>query len=321
MADQPLVSVVIPAYNAEAFIDEALQSILSQDYPSFEILVVNDGSTDSTARRVAAYNDKVRYFEQPNSGGFPGSPRNAGIRNSRGEFICFLDADDLMLPGRLRLQVDFLRDQPEVGMVFGDYQNFSADGPLGDSHFQTCPRLKAKLGSRSALVLGPAEASALLLRENVGIPSSMMLRRPALEAAPAFSTEFRVGEDFHFYYRILRRFSLGIIDQVVSWRRIHGSNITGDSIRMLHSIIASRTALLEAEQSAENRALLEDAVHRCEASLARAYANQRHFGRSVAHDLRALRGAFPRRPGWVAGGLRGLARTAAIAMYLKRPSH
>lgn len=320
MDDSPLVSVVIPAYNAEDFIDEALQSILSQDYPSFEILVVNDGSTDSTAQCVAGYRDRVRYFEQPNSGGFPGSPRNAGMRNSRGEFICFLDADDLMLPGRLRLQVDFLRDQPEVGVVFGNYQNFSADGPIGDPHFRTCPRLNAKLGSSPSLILHPADATSLLLRENVGIPSSMMMRRPALDAAPAFSTEFRVGEDFHFYYRILRRFSLGIIDQVVSWRRIHGSNITGDSIRMLHSIIASRTALFEAEQDAANRALLEDAVHRCETSLARAYANQGHFGHSIAHDLRALRGAVPRRPGWIAGGIRGLARTAAIAMHLKRPS-
>lgn len=320
MADQPLVSVVIPAYNAEAFIDEALQSIFSQDYPSFEILVVNDGSTDSTARRVAAYNDKVRYFEQPNSGGFPGSPRNAGIRNSCGEFICFLDADDLMLPGRLQLQVDFLRDQREVGVVFGNYQNFSADGPLGDSHFQTCPRLKERLGSRSSLVLSPAVATALLLRENVGIPSSMMMRRAALDAAPAFSTEFRVGEDFHFYYRILRRFSLGIIDQVVSWRRMHGSNITGDSIRMFHSMVASRSALLAAEENAENRALLEEVIHQYEVSLARAYANQKRFGRSFAHDLYALRGAFPRRLGWFTGGLRGLARTAAIAMHLKRPS-
>lgn len=320
MDDQPLVSVVIPAYNAEAFIDEALQSILSQDYPLIEILVVNDGSTDSTAQRVAAYNDKVRYFEQPNSGGFPGSPRNAGIQNAGGEFICFLDADDRMLPGRLQLQVDFLRDQPEVGVVFGNYQNFSTDGPIGDPHFRTCSRLKAKLGSQSSLVLRPAVATALLLRENVGIPSSMMMRRAALDAAPAFSTEFRVGEDFHFYYRILQRFSLGIIDQVVSWRRIHGNNITRDSIRMLHSMMASRSALFEAEQSEENRALLEEVIHQYEVSLARAYANQKQFGRSVAHDLHALRGAFPRRLGWVAGGLCGLARTAAIAMHLKRPS-
>ncbi len=320
MNELPLISVVMPAYNAEAFIDEALQSIFAQDYPALEVIVVNDGSTDATAQRVAAYGDRLRYFAQPNSGGFPGSPRNLGIRESRGGLIAFLDADDIMLPGRLRQQAEFLRAHPEVGVLFGDYQNFSAEGQVGDSHFRSCPRLQEILGGRPSVVLPPADATALLLRENVGIPSSMMMSRQVLDVAPGFSTEFRIGEDFHFYYRILRRFSLGIVDQVVSWRRIHGNNITGDSIRMLHNIIASRSALCETEQSDENLAELREVVHGCEVSLARAYANQREFGRSVAHNLRAMRGGFPRRPQWIAGGLRGFARTAAIAMNLKRPS-
>lgn len=321
MDESPLISVVIPAYNAEAFIDEALQSIFAQNHPSLEILVINDGSTDATAQCVAAYGDRVRYFEQPNSGGFPGSPRNLGIRNSRGDLICFLDADDIMLPGRLHLQAEFLRDNPEVGVLFGDYQNFSASGPVGESHFRTCPRLQEKLGGRTSVVIPPSDATALLLRENVGIPSAMMMRRKALEVAPGFSTEFRVGEDFHFYYRILRRFSLGVLDQVVSWRRIHGNNITGDSIRMLHNIIASRSALCESEQSVENLAVLREVVHGCEVTLARAYANRRDFRRSIAHNLRAMQGGLPHRPQWIAVGMRGLARTAAIALNLKRPSN
>lgn len=320
MNELPLISVVIPAYNAEAFIDEALESIFAQDYPSFEVIVVNDGSTDATAQRVAAHCDKVRYFEQANSGGFPGSPRNLGLYHSRGEFICFLDADDIMLPGRLRLQADFLREHPAVGMLFGDYQNFSASGPIGEPHFRTCLRLQERLGCSPSVVLPPSDATTLLLRENVGIPSSMMMRRESLEAAPGFSTEFRVGEDFHFYYRILRRFSLGVVDRVVSWRRIHDNNITGDSIRMLHNVVASRSALYESEQSEANRAVLRETIHDCDISLGRAYANQRDFGRSIAHSLRAMQGSFPRRLPWIAVGLRGLVRTAAIAMNLKRPS-
>lgn len=320
MKDLPLISVVMPAYNAEAFIDEALQSIFVQDYPAVEVIVVNDGSTDSTAQRVSAHGDRVRYFEQPNSGGFPGSPRNLGIRHSRGELIAFLDADDIMLAGRLRLQAEFLLAHPEVGVLFGDYQNFSAEGPVGESHFQSCPRLRDALGGRPSVVLPPLDATALLLRENVGIPSSMMMRRQALEIAPGFSTEFRIGEDFHFYYRILRRFSLGIVDEAVSMRRIHGSNITGNSIRMLHNIIASRSALCESEQNEGNLAALREVVHGCEITLARAYANQREFGRSIAHSLRAMQGGFPRRPQWIVGGVRGLVRTAAIAMSLKQPS-
>lgn len=313
-----LISVVIPAYNVEAFIGEALESIFGQDYPSFEVIVVNDGSTDATAQRVAAYGDKVRYFEQANSGGFPGSPRNLGLRHSRGEFICFLDADDIMLPGRLRLQADFLREHPAVGMLFGDYQNFSASGLIGEPHFRSCPRLRQMLDGGPSLILPPSNATALLLKENVGIPSSMMMRREALEVAPGFSTEFRVGEDFHFYYRVLRRFSLGIVDQVVSWRRIHDNNITRDSIRMLHSLIASRSALYASESSAENRDALEEYLLRCENDLAIGYANEGEIARSIAHGLRVLRSAFPCRWQWFGGGLRTLARTGAIAAGLKR---
>lgn len=319
MADQALVSVVMPAYNAEAFIDEALQSVLSQDYPSFEILVVDDGSTDTTARRVAAYQKRVRYYQQANSGGFPGSPRNAGIRNSRGELICFLDADDIMMPGRLRLQADFLRAHPHVGVAFCNYQNFSTAGAIGDSHFQTCPRLQETLGDRSSVVLPSSDATALLLKENVGIPSSMMISRDALDVAPGFSTDFRVGEDFHFYYRIVRHLSLGIVDHVLTRRRIHSNNITGDSIRMLHAIISSRSDLRASEQSPVNRNLIEEFLLRCEINLADAYADRGLFSRSVAHNLRALRGAFPRRLGWSVAGLRALIRTGALAAGLKRP--
>ncbi len=320
MSDSAIVSVVIPVYNAEAFIDEALESIFAQDYPSFEVIVVNDGSTDATAQRIATHGDKVRFFEQPNSGGFPGSPRNLGLQHSRGEFICFLDADDIMLPGRLRLQADLLREHFDVGVVFGDYQNFTENGHVGSSHFATCPLLTTHLRGRPTVVLGPSDATSLLLRENVGGAGTMMIRRQALEEAPEFSLSFRIGEDFHFYYRILRRFSLGIANQVTTLRRIHDSNVTGDPLSMLHNVIASRSALCESEHSEENLAALREVVHSCEITLARAYANQGDFGRSITYNLRAMTGGLPRRPHWIAAGLRGLVRTAAIAMNLKRPS-
>lgn len=102
---------------------------------------------------------------------------------------------------------------------------------------------------------------------------------------------------------------------------IHGNNITGDSIRMLLNIIASRSVLCESEQSEANRAALREVVHGCEITLVRAYANQRDFGRFIAHSLRAMQGGFPRRPQWIAVGMRALARTAAIALNLKRPSN
>jgi glycosyltransferase involved in cell wall biosynthesis len=109
------VSVIIPCYNQGHFLAEAIQSVLDQDYPSKEIIVVNDGSTDET-RLVAARFDKfITYIEQPNLGA--ASARNAGIRRAKGEYIAFLDADDVCLPGRLSLEADILEQQPEVGLV------------------------------------------------------------------------------------------------------------------------------------------------------------------------------------------------------------
>lgn len=315
-----LVSVIIPAYNAEAYIDEALHSVLAQSYPKIEIIVVDDGSTDATGERVAAHGRRVFYSRQTNSGGYPGIVRNIGMRQSNGDYICFLDADDIMLPDRVRVQVEFLNRRPEAGCVFSDYKNFSSSGFVSQSHFQTCPRLSKWLRAQSPLVLSSSNATALLLRENVGIPSSLAIRRQVLDCVPGFPPEFQIGEDFNFYYRVSRRFSLGIIDQVLSFRRLHESNLTRNSLRTLHDHIASYGALRDSETNPEHRQILDEMLHECEMGLARAYSNKREYHRSIIHNLRAMRGALPRHPVRLMGGLRSLVRTAAIATRFKNPT-
>jgi glycosyltransferase involved in cell wall biosynthesis len=109
----PLVSVVIPAYNAAWCVRKAIDSVLAQDFHDFEVIVVDDGSTDRTAAVLAAYGDTIRVVSQRNGG--LSSARNAGIRAARGELVAFLDADDWWLPGKLSLQVDLMAARPEVG--------------------------------------------------------------------------------------------------------------------------------------------------------------------------------------------------------------
>ncbi len=108
-----LVSVVIPAYNAEAFIEHAIGSVLAQTYEPVEVIVVNDGSTDRTVDRVASYKDSVRLVNQRNLG--LSRARNAGIRAATGEFVAFLDADDYWKAGKLSCQVELLRARPALG--------------------------------------------------------------------------------------------------------------------------------------------------------------------------------------------------------------
>jgi glycosyltransferase involved in cell wall biosynthesis len=111
--ETPTVSVVIPAYNAAWCVGKAIDSVLAQDYRGFEVIVVNDGSTDDTAAVLSAYRDAIRVVQQVNGG--LSSARNTGIRESRGEFVAFLDADDWWLPGKLKHQIELMRARPELG--------------------------------------------------------------------------------------------------------------------------------------------------------------------------------------------------------------
>lgn len=126
----PLVSVVIPTYNSAQYIPEAVDSILSQTFKDFEIIVVDDGSTDNTEEVVTRIkSDKVRYFKQPNSGG-PSKPRNVGVELARGNFISLCDSDDVIFPNKLAEAVDFFLQHPHLGFVFANmvlcYERFTA---------------------------------------------------------------------------------------------------------------------------------------------------------------------------------------------------
>ena len=112
------VSVIIPAYNADNFIAESVTSALNQTYPDVEIIVVNDGSTDNTEKSLAPFMDLIIYIKKENGG--PASARNIAIKRSTGEYICFLDADDIFLPHKLERQVNFMEKNSECGLVFAD---------------------------------------------------------------------------------------------------------------------------------------------------------------------------------------------------------
>jgi glycosyltransferase involved in cell wall biosynthesis len=112
----PLVSVIIPAYNSEAFIARAIQSALDQDSPHKEIIVVNDGSTDNTLSVLESFGSRIRVFNQANAGA--AAARNTGIEQSQGEFIAFLDSDDEWLPGRLQKCLQPMLDHTDIGLTF-----------------------------------------------------------------------------------------------------------------------------------------------------------------------------------------------------------
>lgn len=118
MRREALVSIIMPAFNAEAFIAEAIASVLVQTYVHWELLIVNDGSTDGTARVIERFTDaRIRVFEQPNGG--IGSARNLALGHVHGEFLGFLDADDVLPPNSVQARVDLLNARPEVDIADG----------------------------------------------------------------------------------------------------------------------------------------------------------------------------------------------------------
>lgn len=197
-----LVSVIIPVYNGERFLGQAIESVLKQTYRSVEVIVVDDGSTDGTAAVVRSF-ESVRYTHQRNAG--QSEARNRGVDAARGELLAFLDADDLWTSDKLGLQFAALESDPELDAVFGHAQEFVGE-----------------------LVPGfPQPGKPALL------PGAMLIRRAAFERVGGYDPRWRIGEPLDWYSRA-REASLKMqtLDQIVLLRRIHGANM---GIREQHS--------------------------------------------------------------------------------------
>jgi glycosyltransferase involved in cell wall biosynthesis len=316
MSKHPLVSVIIPVHNGEAYIDDALRSVLGQTYPNLDIIVVDDGSTDRTYDRVAVYAPRVKCIRHANCSGSASAPRNTGLRHAAGECIAFLDADDILLPEWIENALKFLSSHTEVGLVFADYRNFTASAPAHRTHFETCSCLQRMFSGRSSLVLSGNEARALLAQENFGSACTFMLRRELLKVETGFEPTLRSCEDFHFYYRLSRHTRVGIVNEVAMMRRLHDSNMSAEPMQMLSEGIRSRTMLRESEADPAMRGYLGRYIAECHASRARRYADSGEYLRALREDARAL---FRHFSGNRLGGFCwGVARTLAIATGVHR---
>lgn len=194
----PLISVIIPAYNAEQFIAEALSSIKAQNYAPIEILVVDDGSRDNTSRVVSETAPDARLIVQKNAGA--SAARNTGMRQARGDFICFLDADDGWFPGKLRAQVDYLATHPEVGVV---YHKWLVWKPEADGSFRV-PVIPSMPPAESIDAENSGWLYCQLLLDSIVHTSTVMFRRSVLDEIGFFDTKLQTGEDYDYWLRVSR---------------------------------------------------------------------------------------------------------------------
>lgn len=185
----PEVSVIIPSYNCDRYLPEAVASVLQQTYSDWEILIIDDGSTDNTQQVIQPYaSDRLRYVYQPNQG--VSAARNHGIHLAQGVFIAFLDADDFFFPEKLAAQLDVFAQHPDLGIVHSGWRRVNAQGmPLNDvKPWQQAPKLDMESWLRWKPVL----------------PSAMMFRRDWLVRSGGFDSRFPPAEDTELVLRLAR---------------------------------------------------------------------------------------------------------------------
>lgn len=171
------VSVIIPAYNAGKYLTDSLKSAFNQTYPDVEIIVVNDGSTDNTDEIIQPYLPRIKYIKQENKG--LSAARNAGFRASTGDFLCFLDADDLLLPDKFEKQLQKFKEEPDLGVVISGYHDVEQDGRVIIQTVQ-------KNWNRDGLTR--------MLNHEVFPPNAALIRREALEQSSLFPEDIHTGE-------------------------------------------------------------------------------------------------------------------------------
>ena len=198
----PLVSCVIPVWNGEKYLAEAIESVLNQTYPSIELVIVDDGSSDGTPDVIASFKDRVTSIRQEQSG--PAAARNTGISASKGEFVAFLDSDDIWEPAKTALQVDLLMSREDVSICLCEIQNFWS------------PEITVPESADSPTGADPVSG---------WFAQSMMIRRNAFDTVGFFDPTLRHREAMEW----LRRASdagvkVEIVKQVLVRRRLHLTN-------------------------------------------------------------------------------------------------
>lgn len=280
--EMPLVSVIIIAYNEERYLSAAIESVLNQTYEHIEIIVVNDGSIDNTLKVASRYEPRIKLITQKNSGGCS-SPRNTGLKYASGQYVAFLDADDILVPDKLIIQVDLFLANEAIAMVIGNYQNFRDDEKYND-HFYTCPELLSRFNSQehSCILFNNGEAAEFLINENFSIAGSPLYVRDTLLELGGFDESLLACEDFHLIYRIAQRYRVAVDKRVIFYRRLHQSNMSSNQLKMLRFYCLSRLSLASQDADPHRRFLLRQ----------RAYAYCKNYVKAAIKKRSASHGRF-----------------------------
>ena len=276
----PCVSVVIPVFNAAAYVKETIDSALKQTYQHIEIVVVDDGSSDGSLALLRSYEPRIKVLSQANGG--VSVARNRGVRESSGDILAFLDADDLWDPAKIERQISVLTRYPGALAVYCDHRIIDAEGNItGPSGALAQPRTSGQL------------LRNLLLGNFIISPSLMILRRTAFQQVGGFDESMRVTGDYDLWMRIAATGPiLYMLDTLVSYRR-HGRNMfTGESLELHLDTLRSLAKIrpyVERSKNASLREVLHQAKYNKLMSIAWHHDLKGQHGQAIRRYIDAVR--------------------------------
>ncbi|HJX31876.1 MAG TPA: glycosyltransferase [Thermodesulfobacteriota bacterium] len=218
----PLLSVIIPVYNGERYLAESIQSVLAQDYRPIEIIVVDDGSTDGTAE-IARFYKNIRYLFQKNKG--LSGARNTGIAAAQGEFLAFLDADDMWMPEKLSRQVSYLAQHPDVGFVYAHRRMIIEEGVKTPSWY--------------------------IEHDSPGlIPSTLVARKNIFETVGYYNPDYKFAENAEWLARARDAgIPMAVLPETLLIYRVHDRNLTHHLDEMRHDVLRALKSSIDRQRS------------------------------------------------------------------------
>lgn len=227
---KPKISVIIPVYNGEKYIHDAVQSVVEQTYPNLEIIVVDDGSADNTRNQVADNFPSVLYFYQKNKG--VAAARNLGIKKSTGEYIAFLDSDDSWLPEKISMQMEEIVKNPRIKIIHTNIK-IRVNGQIQNTIYP--------VGHQEGKIF-----ENLLLHTGSVVCSTLLINRECFEKVGYFDEELRTAEDVHLFLRLAHYYDFYFLDKALIIKNHHGSNLT--NLNHMYSGSGALLALEKIEQ-------------------------------------------------------------------------
>lgn len=225
----------MPTYNSASFLAETIESILSQTFDNFELIVVDDCSTDKSIELINTIKDsRIRYIQLKQNHGGPSKPRNIGISHASGQYIAMFDSDDIMLPNKLERTVGILDRFPEISVAFSDCFRFSDDGTVFPGTllkmYSGLKDLLKEAVEDNVFILSSTDAYHNLFQENYIPTSSVMVRKEVFECVGDFDEELINGDDRDMWFRLSSIYSFGFINSPLHKYRVRKISVSNRGI-------------------------------------------------------------------------------------------